>query len=152
MSIKSNLNSKQFYVKDEDGYIIYLHQAVDQALTNFKEDTLTLNGNRVQRCKVGVDCEHKNKERYLPVNFRIDFIKSGAALIELDQLLDCERELFHDLGYDNEFLGIVEIQLIIEPTKPSIGQKKLNGNRIHKDKVGVECEYKNGEKNLPINL
>ena len=124
MSIKSNLNSKHFYVKDsEDGYIIYLHQVVDQALINFKEDTLTLNGNTVQRCKVGVDCEHKNKERYLPVNFRIDFIKSDAALIELDQLLDCERELFEDLGYDNEFLRIVELQLIIEPTKPPIGQK-----------------------------
>ena len=43
------------------------------------------------------------------INFRIDLIKCGAALIELDQLLDCERKIFEDLGYDNEFLGIVEI-------------------------------------------
>ena len=57
------------------------------------------------------------------INFRIDFIKSGAALIKLDQLLDCERKIFEDLVYDNEFLGIVEIQLSIEPTKPSKGQK-----------------------------
>ena len=41
--------------------------------------------------------------------------------LDLNQWLDNTRETYEDYGYDYEFLGITDIQLNIERTKPSLG-------------------------------
>ena len=41
--------------------------------------------------------------------------------LDLNQWLDNTRETYEGYGYDYEFLGITDIQLNIERTKPSLG-------------------------------
>ena len=41
--------------------------------------------------------------------------------LDLNQRLDNTSETYEGYGYDYEFLGIIDIQLSIQRTKPSLG-------------------------------
>ena len=63
--------------------------------------------------------EEKKRLKQL-INFRTDEYKTKDHRLDLNQWLDNTRETYEGYGYDYEFLGITDIQLNIERTKPSL--------------------------------
>ena len=55
------------------------------------------------------------------INFRTDENITKDHRLYLNQWLDNTRETYEGYDYDYEFLGIADIQLNIERTKPSLG-------------------------------
>ena len=56
----------------------------------------------------------------IKINFRTEFLTKDHRL-DLNQWLDYVKEIYEGYGYNYEFIGISDVQLNIERTKPSLG-------------------------------
>ena len=53
--------------------------------------------------------------------FRTEEYLTKDNRLDINQWLNCARETYFCYGYDYEFIGVTDIQICIEKTKPPIG-------------------------------
>ena len=79
--------------------------------------------------KVTANCVYRkrtpNDEEGVPktikINFRTDEYMTKNHPLNLNQGFDHAKDTYEGYGYDYEFIGVSEVQLNIEKTKPSLG-------------------------------
>ena len=57
----------------------------------------------------------------IKIYFRTDEYMTKDHRLNLNQWLDHVKETYEGYGYDYEFIGISDVQLRLERTKPSLG-------------------------------
>ena len=117
-TIKSSFNQRQRYITKPGSYINHINEPIDYILDGFKPF-------KSYKYKVTANCLYKKRgEEEIKtslINFRTDEYMTKGRRLDLNQWLDNARETYEGYGYDYEFLGITDIQLKIERTKPSLG-------------------------------
>ena len=117
-TIKSSFNQRQLYITKPGSYINDINEPIDYILDGLKP----LKSNKY---KVTANCLYKKRgeeeAKTTLINFRTDEYMNKDHRLDLNQWLDNFREIYEGYGYDYEFLGITDIQLNIERTKPSLG-------------------------------
>ena len=116
--IKSSLSQRQLYITKPDSYINDINEPIDYILDGFKPFKL-------YKYKVTANCLYKKRGEEETtttlINFRTDEYITKNHRLDLKHWLDNIRETYEGYGYDYEFLGITDIQLNIERSKPSLG-------------------------------
>ena len=116
-TIKSSFNQRQLYISKPGSYINDIKGPIDYILDGFKPFKSYIH-------KITANCLYKKRgaeeTKTTPINFKTDGYTSKDHRLDLNQWLDNTRETYQGYGYDYEFLGIIEIQLNIERTKPSL--------------------------------
>ena len=118
---------KELYITDKAGNYI---EDIDEAINNSLEEVKNCYQYRKVKSfkyKITAECEYKKRTKeevkITKKFFNTDYIINNAIYEngEFKQWLDFEKEICESYGYDFEFLGLRSIQIIIEPTKASIG-------------------------------
>ena len=116
-TIKSSFNQRQLYITEPGSYINDINEPIDYILDGFKPF-------KSYKYKVRTNCLYKKggeeETKTTLINFRTDEYMTKDHRLDLNQWLDNTRETYEGYGYDYEFLGITDIQLNIERTKPSL--------------------------------
>ena len=117
-TIKSSFNQRQLYITKPVSYINDINEPIEYILDGFKPL-------KSHKYKVAANCLYKKRgedeTQTTPINFRTDEFMTKDHRLDLNQWLDNTRENYEGYGCDYEFLGITDIQLNIERTKPSLG-------------------------------
>ena len=118
-NIKSSFSQKQLYITKSNGIFIKdINEPVDYILDEFKPFKSYKN-------KVTANCLYKKRdseeEKTNNINFRTDEYMDKDHPLNLNQCLDLVRETYEGYGYDYEFIGITDMQINIQRTKPSLG-------------------------------
>ena len=118
-NIKSSFNQRQLYITKSNGSFIYdNNEPVDYILDEFKPF-------KSYKYKVTANCLYKKRdseeEKTTNINFRTDDYVDKDHRLNLNQWLDHVRETYEGYGYNYEFIGITDMQLDVERTKPSLG-------------------------------
>ena len=117
-TIKSSFNQRQLYITKPGSYINDINEPMDYILDEFKPF-------KSYKYKVTANCLYKKRgeeeTKTTLIDFRTDEYMTKDHRLDLNQWLDNTRETYEGYGYDYEFLGITDIQLNIERTKPSLG-------------------------------
>ena len=116
-TIKSSFNQRQLYITKPGSYINDINEPIDYKLDGFKPF-------KSYKYKVTANCLYRKREEETKttlINFRTEEYMTKDHRLDLNQWLDNTRETYQGYGYDYEFLGITDIQLNIERTKPSLG-------------------------------
>ena len=116
-NIKSSFNQRQLYITKTNGsFIKDINEPVDYILDEFKPF-------KSYKYKVTANCLYKKRdseEKTININFRTDEYMDKDHRLNL-KWLDQVRETYERYGYDYEFIGITDMQINIERTKPSLG-------------------------------
>ena len=118
---------KEFYITDRAGNYI---EDIDEASNNSLEETKSCYQYRKVKSfkyKITADYEYAKrskevKTKKIVVSNDYVFNKAIYEYGDFKQGLKYEKEKYEGYGYDFEFLGLRNIQIIIEPTKASIGR------------------------------
>ena len=118
-NIKSRFNQRQLYItKSNNSFIKDINEPVDYILDEFKPF-------KSYKYKVTANCLYKKRdseeEKTTNINFKTDEYMDKDHRLNLNQWLDHVRETYEGYGYDYEFIGIADMQINIERTKPSLG-------------------------------
>ena len=118
-NIKSSFNQRQLYItKSNNSLIKDINEPVDYILDEFKPF-------KSYKYKVTANCLYKKRdseeEKTVNINFRTDEYMTKDHRLDLNQWLDHVKEIYEGRGYDYEFIGITDMQISIERTKPSLG-------------------------------
>ena len=122
-NIKSSLNQRQLYItKSDDSFIKEINEPIDYILDGLKPF-------KSYNYKVTVNCVYRKRtpdgEEGVPkaviTKFRTNEYMTKDNRLTLNQWLDHVKETDEGYGYFYEFIGISEVQLSIERTKPSLG-------------------------------
>ena len=117
-NIKSSFNQRLLYIiKSNGSFIKDIIEPVDYILYKFKPF-------KSYKYKVTVNCLYENgdsEEKTTNINFRTDEYMDKDHRLNLNQWFDHVRETYEGYGYDYEFIGITDMQINIEMTKPSLG-------------------------------
>ena len=118
-NIKSSFNQRQLYITKSNGsFIKDNNEPVDYILDEFKPF-------KSYKYKVTANCLYKKKDseeqKITNINFRTNEYMDKDHRLNLNQWLDHVRETYEGYGYDYEFIGITDMQINIERTKPSLG-------------------------------
>ena len=117
-TIKSSFNQRQLYITKPGSYINDINEPIDNILDGFKPF-------KSYKYKVTANCLYKKRGeeeiKTTLINFRTDEYMTKDHRLDLKQWLDNTRETYEGYGYDYEFLGITDVQLNIERSKPSLG-------------------------------
>ena len=117
-TIKSSFNQRQLYITKPGSYNKDINEPIDYILNGFKPF-------KSYKYKVTANCLCKKRgeeeTKTTPINFRTDEYMTKDHRLDLNQWLDSARETYEYYGYDYEFLGITDIQINIERTRPSLG-------------------------------
>ena len=118
-NIKSSFNQRQLYItKSNNSLIKDINEPVDYILDEFKPF-------KSYKYKVTANCLYKKRdseeEKTVNINFRTDEYMTKYHRLDLNQWLDHVKEIYEGRGYDYEFIGITDMQISIERTKPSLG-------------------------------
>ena len=125
--INSSQNMKEFYITDKTGNYI---EDIDAALNNSLEEIKNCYQFRKvksSKYKITAECEYKKRTKeevkITKIFFNTYYFINNAIYDYSDfkQWLNFEKKIYEGYGYDLEFLGLRSIQIIIEPTKASIG-------------------------------
>ena len=116
---KSSLYQRQLYITKSNGsFIMDIIEPVDYILDEFKPF-------KSYKYKVTANCLYKKRDseeqKTTNINFWNDEYMDKDHRLNLNQWLDHVRETYEGYGYDYEFIGITDMQINIERTKPSIG-------------------------------
>ena len=116
-TIKSSFNQRQLYITKPGSYINDINEPIDYILDRFTPF-------KSYKYKVTTNCLYKKRgeeeTKSTLINLRTDEYMTKDLRPDLNQWLDNTRETYEGYGYDYEFLGITDIQLNIERTKPSL--------------------------------
>ena len=121
-NIKSSFNQKQLYItKSDDTFIEDINEPIDYILVGFKPFKSYNN-------KVTANCAYRRRTpdveegptKAIKINFRTNEYMTKDHRQNLNQWLDHVRETYQSYGYKYEIIGISDIQLSIEKTKPSL--------------------------------
>ena len=126
IDITSSQNMKEFYITDKAGNSI---EDIDEAINNSLEEIKNCyQFRKVKRFKykITAKCEYKRRTKEevktTKIFFNTDYVINNVIYENGDkQWLNFEKEIYEGYGYDYEFLGLRSIQIIIEPTKASVG-------------------------------
>ena len=120
-NIKSSFNRKQLYItKSDDSFIKDFNEPIDYILDRYKPF-------KSYKYKVTANCAYRKRTlndgqlKSIKINFRTDEYMTKDHRLNLNQWLDHVKETYEGYGYDYEFIGISDVQLNIEKTKPSLG-------------------------------
>ena len=118
-NIKASFNQRQLYITKSNGsFINDINEPVDCILDEFKPF-------KSYKYKVTANCLYKKRdseeEKTTNINFRTDEYVDKDHRLNLNQWLDHVRETYEGYSYDYEFIGITDMQLNVERTKPSLG-------------------------------
>ena len=122
-NIKSSFNQRQLYItKSDDSFIKVINEPIGYTLDGFKPF-------KSYKYKVTANCVYRKRtpdgEEGVPkttkINFRTDEYMTKDHRLNLNQWLDHVKETYEGYGYDYDFIGISDVQLNIERTKPSLG-------------------------------
>ena len=125
--INSSQNMREFYITDKVGNYI---EDIDETINNSLEEIKNCYRYRKVKsfkCKITAECEYKKSTKEevktTKIFFNTVYIINNALYENGDftQCLNFEKEIYEGYGYDFEFLGLISIQINIEPTKASIG-------------------------------
>ena len=118
-NIKSSFNQRQLYFTKSNGsFIKDMNEPVTYILDEFKPFKL-------YKHKVTANCLYKKRdseqEKTTNINVRTDEYMDKDHRLNLNYWLDHDTETYEGYGYDYEFIGIKDMQINIERTKPSLG-------------------------------
>ena len=119
-NIKPSFNQRQLYNnKSDDSCIKDVNEPIDYILDEFKPF-------KSYNYEVTANCVFRKRtpdgEEGVPKDyFRTDEYMTKDHRLNLNQWLDHVKEKYKGYGYDYEFIGISDVQLNIERTKPSLG-------------------------------
>ena len=117
-TIKSSFNQRQLYITKPGSYINDTNEPIDYILDGLKPFKSYKYKVTTANCLYKKRGEEEAKTTL--INFRTDEYMTKDHRLDLNQWLDNTRETYEGYGYDYEFLGITDIQLNIERTKPSL--------------------------------
>ena len=121
--IKSSFNQRQLHItKSDKSFIKDINEPIDYILDGFKPF-------KYYKYKVSANWVYRkrtpNGEEGVPkvnkINFRTNEYMTKDHCLNLNQWLDHVKEIYEGYGYDYDFIGISDVQLSIERTKPSLG-------------------------------
>ena len=116
---KSSFNQRQLYItKSNDSFIKDINEPVDYILDEFKPF-------KSYKYNITANCLYMKRdseeEKTININFRTDEYMNKGRRLNLNQWLDHVRKTYEGYGYDYKFIGITDVQIIIERTKLSSG-------------------------------
>ena len=125
--INSSQNMREFYIMDKGGnYIEDIDEATNYSLEEIK-NCYQFRKVKIFKYKITAECEYKKRTKeevkITKIFFNTDYIINKAIYDygNFKQRLDFEKEIYEGYGYNFDFLGLRSFQIIIEPTKASIG-------------------------------
>ena len=124
--INSSQNMRELYITDKAGNYI---EHIDEAINNYLEEIKNCYQYRKVKSfkyKITAECEYKKRTKEVKTTkifFNADYIINNAIYENGDftQWLNFEKKIYQGYDYDFGFLRLRSIQIIIEPTKSSIG-------------------------------
>ena len=131
-NIKSSFNQKHSYItKADESFIKDVNEPIDYILEGFEPFNsykYRATASCIFRKRTPSSSDSPNGEdeeegvpKTIKINFTTDEYMTKDHRLNLNQWLDHIKELYEGYGYDYEFLGISDMQLNIERTKPSLG-------------------------------